>query len=204
MPVNASPEYAKAEKEYLEAKTPEAQIVLGAAVIDDVMGLIILAIVSAIATLGSVSLGIISIIFLKAILFLVGAIFIGQILASFFGKMLSKIHTGVGMKLVLALSFAFIFSYIAGKMGLAPIVGAFAAGLVLDPVHFKFFKKPKISEELDEKSKKFGLSQDGMTRSWEKTKQELEKCILVCSNCHREIHAGLLQPSEVILSGKTG
>lgn len=42
----------------------------------------------------------------------------------------------------------------------------------------------------DEKTKKFGLSQDGMTRSWEKTKQELEKCILVCANCHREIHAG--------------
>lgn len=57
---------------------------------------------------------------------------------------------------------------------------------------------------VDESTKKFGLSQNGMTRSWEKTRNELKKCILVCSNCHREIHAGLLQPSEVIWSGKTG
>lgn len=45
---------------------------------------------------------------------------------------------------------------------------------------------------IDEQEKSFGLSQDGMTRSWEKTKQELEKCILVCSNCHREIHANCI------------
>jgi len=57
---------------------------------------------------------------------------------------------------------------------------------------------------LDEKEKKFGLSQKGITRSWKKTKEELEKCILVCANCHREIHAGILQPSEAIQRGKTG
>lgn len=48
---------------------------------------------------------------------------------------------------------------------------------------------------LDARSKEFGLSRDGITRSWEKTKKELDKCILVCSNCHREVHAGILQPS---------
>ena len=57
---------------------------------------------------------------------------------------------------------------------------------------------------VDEKSKKFGLSQNGLTRSWEKTKQELKKCILVCSNCHREIHAGMLQPSAEMLNGNSG
>ena len=57
---------------------------------------------------------------------------------------------------------------------------------------------------IDKSQKKFGLSQSGMTRSWEKTKQELQKCILVCSNCHREIHAGLLQPSAAMLNGKLG
>lgn len=56
----------------------------------------------------------------------------------------------------------------------------------------------------DEKTKKFGLSQNGMTRSWEKTKAELKKCILVCANCHREIHAGLLQPTTAMLYGKQG
>lgn len=56
----------------------------------------------------------------------------------------------------------------------------------------------------DERTKKFGLSQDGLTRSWEKTRKELEKCILVCANCHREIHAGILQLAAVMLQEKTG
>jgi Kef-type K+ transport system membrane component KefB len=42
------------------------------------------------------------------------------------------------------LIFCILFAFLAGEIGLAPIVGAFAAGLVLDPVHFKTFKKPKI------------------------------------------------------------
>lgn len=42
---------------------------------------------------------------------------------------------------------------------------------------------------LDDSKKEFGISKRGYTRSWEKVCQELEKCILVCSNCHREIHA---------------
>ena len=39
--------------------------------------------------------------------------------------------------------------------------------------------------------KDFGISSKGYTRSWEKVKSELEKCILVCANCHREVHAGI-------------
>ena len=40
----------------------------------------------------------------------------------------------------------------------------------------------------DPTKKDFGLSTRGLTRSWEKTKTELDKCILVCANCHMEIH----------------
>lgn len=50
---------------------------------------------------------------------------------------------------------------------------------------------------IDRKTKEFGIALSGLTRSWEKTKRELEKCILICSNCHKEIHAGLLQLSQV-------
>lgn len=127
---------------------PEAKIVLGAAVIDDVLGLIILAIVSAIATIGSVGFGIISLITAKAILFLVGVIIFGQLLAPIIGKIFSKIHTGTGMKFTIAIAFCLIFAYLAEKMGLAPIVGAFAAGLILDPVHFKYFKEPEVVSEV--------------------------------------------------------
>jgi len=44
--------------------------------------------------------------------------------------------------------------------------------------------------------KDFGISSKGYTRSWEKVREELRKCILVCANCHREIHAKLQPPWE--------
>ncbi|MDP3772266.1 MAG: HNH endonuclease signature motif containing protein [bacterium] len=47
---------------------------------------------------------------------------------------------------------------------------------------------------LDPKKKDFGISVRGVTRSWEKIKKEINKCVLVCANCHREIHAGIAQP----------
>ncbi|MCB9150956.1 MAG: cation:proton antiporter [Caldilineaceae bacterium] len=129
-------------------RSPEAQIVLGAAVIDDVMGLIILAVVSAIVTAGTFSLLSVGIITVKALGFLVGAIVIGQLVAPLLGRALSTINTGKGMKLTLALCFGFVCAYLASIMGLAPIVGAFAAGLVLDPVHFRHFENPEIVDEL--------------------------------------------------------
>lgn len=50
---------------------------------------------------------------------------------------------------------------------------------------------------LDPNEKDFNFSQKGYCRSWEKVKIELDKCVLVCANCHREIHAGLIKPWEI-------
>ncbi len=48
------------------------------------------------------------------------------------------------------------------------------------------------------KQKDFGLSVRGLTRSWELIKKEIDKCVLVCANCHRELHAGITQlPKEI-------
>ncbi len=141
---------ARVFKDLGTLKTKEAQIVLGAAVIDDVLGLIILAVVSAIVTLGAVSLGTVSWITAKAVLFLVGAIVVGQLLAPALGRTFSKINTGHGMKFTLVIAFGLIFAYLAQLIGLAPIVGAFAAGLVLDPVHFKYFKDHKVVDDVKE------------------------------------------------------
>ncbi|MBN2585598.1 HNH endonuclease [Patescibacteria group bacterium] len=63
-----------------------------------------------------------------------------------------------------------------------------------------YSKCPAVLElhHLDEATKKFGLGMNGLTRSWERTRQEADKCILVCANCHREIHAGIVQlPREI-------
>jgi len=139
---------ARVFRDLNKLQTKEAQIVLGAAVIDDVLGLIILAVVSAIATVGGVGIGLITWITAKAILFLVGSIIIGQIAAPRLGRFFSKINTGIGMKFTLAISFGLMFAFLAQKIGLAPIVGAFAAGLVLDPVHFRYFKDANIVNDL--------------------------------------------------------
>ncbi len=50
----------------------------------------------------------------------------------------------------------------------------------------------------DPNEKEFGLSAKGLTRSWVKIKNEIDKCALICANCHRELHAGITQLSEVI------
>ena len=44
---------------------------------------------------------------------------------------------------------------------------------------------------LDPNEKDFGISAKGYTRSWEKVKTELDKCVLLCNNCHGEVHAGM-------------
>lgn len=56
---------------------------------------------------------------------------------------------------------------------------------------------------LDEKEKSFSLSMKGITRSWEKTKKEANKCILLCANCHREVHGGVSQLPKGNLGKKT-
>lgn len=53
---------------------------------------------------------------------------------------------------------------------------------------------------VDESDKEFSLSVNGLTRSWQRIQIELDKCVLVCSNCHREIHGGLINIKD-FLSG---
>jgi hypothetical protein len=50
---------------------------------------------------------------------------------------------------------------------------------------------------LDPKEKDFTISDRGYSQSWKKIQAELDKCVMLCANCHREVHAGLLVLSEV-------
>ena len=51
---------------------------------------------------------------------------------------------------------------------------------------------------LDPLEKDFGVSSHGWTHSWNKIISELDKCVLVCANCHGEIHQGLINLDEYI------
>lgn len=51
---------------------------------------------------------------------------------------------------------------------------------------------------LNPDEKDFNISHNGHTRSWESTKKELDKCILICANCHREIHAKLANQTPIL------
>ena len=44
---------------------------------------------------------------------------------------------------------------------------------------------------VDASRKEFGISSGGLTRAWSKVVAEADKCILICANCHREVHAGI-------------
>jgi Kef-type K+ transport system membrane component KefB len=125
-----------------------AQVVLGAAVIDDVLGLLVLAVITALASGEAVSPQFVALLSAKAFGFLASAIILGNILAKILSKLFSSISTGHGMKLAVALTFALMYAYLATLVGLAPIVGAFAAGLILDAVHFKGFAFPEVVHDL--------------------------------------------------------
>ncbi|MCL2144226.1 MAG: cation:proton antiporter [Endomicrobia bacterium] len=108
----------------------EAKIVLGAAVIDDVIGLTILAVVLKLVTGGTVTFGTIAQVSGMAVLFLVLAIGAGLLIAPTVFRFITKMKQE-NVVLVMAFAFCLLIAALSSKVGLAPIVGAFAAGLVL-------------------------------------------------------------------------
>ncbi len=129
----------------------EARIILGAAVIDDVLGLIILAIVSGIVlaaeTGTSLAVGTLLRITLIAVGFLMMAIILGVTFIPRLMGIAAKMRTH-GIMLISALLFCFLLSILANMVGLATIVGAFAAGLILEEIHFKEFYQQRTLRDL--------------------------------------------------------
>jgi len=139
---------ARIFKDLKRLHSSESRVVLGAAVIDDILGLIILALVTAVATTGNVSALDVGFIFFKAVGFLLAVIILGRFFAPKISWLFSVISNRVGMEFTLAISFCLVFAYLASLIGLAPIIGAFAGGLILDPSHFKYFKEFSLIREL--------------------------------------------------------
>lgn len=134
---------ARVLQDIRQSQSMEARIILGAAVVDDVLGLIILASISGViiaAGEGASAPGLwpLAVIALKAGGFLGGSIFLGTLITPRLFSSAARMR-GAGVLLGISLAFCFLLSSLAGAAGLAPIVGAFAAGLILEPVHFQKF-----------------------------------------------------------------
>jgi Kef-type K+ transport system membrane component KefB len=131
---------ARVLKDAEALRAPFARIILGAAVIDDVLGLVVLAVIAGIITAAAtgtaLSAASVAWIVAKALLFLIGALVFGSLISPHLFRSALALRSR-GVVLALSLGFCFLLSYLALRAGLAPIVGAFAAGLVLEDVHFE-------------------------------------------------------------------
>lgn len=128
---------ARVLKDLGRSQQRESQIILGAAVIDDVLGLIVLAVVSSVIEQGDINPLGVTIIILKAFGFLAVAIVLGN---RVFTRPLFKAASylrGHGMLVATSLVICFGFAWLSNLVGLAPIVGAFAAGLILERAHYR-------------------------------------------------------------------
>ena len=116
--------------------TPSAKVILGAAVIDDILGILLLAVLAGVAASGDFALTDLVVIIGEAVAFFVVAVFVGQRLMPEMVHLVAvtkhaSIWTGFAFCLALA------FANLAALAGLAPLIGAFLAGLLLDDVYFR-------------------------------------------------------------------
>lgn len=114
-----------------QLKSKEGQIIVGAAVIDDVLGIIVLAVVASLAKKGEVDITNVFYLIVSAVAFLLGAVLLGGIFNKAFVAVVDRLKTR-GNIVIPAFIFAFIMAFIGNAIHLEAILGAFAAGLVLD------------------------------------------------------------------------
>ena len=121
---------ARVLSELGKLETSEGKVILGAAVIDDVIGLIILAVVGSMVGGATPSVASVSRIAGIAVLFVAAAVVVGNFVAGPIFRVVERIQVA-GALGVFGLAFALLLAWLAQRSGSAMIVGAFAAGLVL-------------------------------------------------------------------------
>ena len=116
-------------------QSAEAKLILSAAVIDDVLGLIVLAVVAGVVATGGVHLGEIARIGFLSAAFMAVVVFLGDRIARRLASGFRRLEP-TQTRLLFALTLAFLMGWLADRIGLATIVGAFAAGLIVSDTHF--------------------------------------------------------------------
>ncbi len=122
---------SKVLSELGQLKSKEGQIIVGAAVIDDVLGIIVLAVVASLAKTGEIDVANVIYLIVSATAFLLGSILLGGIFNKTFVAIVEKLKTR-GNIVIPAFIFAFFMAFLGSAIHLEAILGAFAAGLVLD------------------------------------------------------------------------
>lgn len=121
-------------------QTDLARIILGAAVFDDVLGLLMLAIVSGIVVTGSIDIFHIAQIIVLATLFLVAAMILGPYVIRLIVKLFRRLDI-IEAKMFASYLFVMVLAWMANLSGLATIIGAFTAGLILQDAYFDHWNK---------------------------------------------------------------
>ena len=128
---------ARVLKDLGSLQTREGQVILGAAILDDILGLVVLAVMSGLVTaMASGGSGLSGVAFtgiiLKAVVFLGLTVGLGHYLSGSIMRLAARMSQP-DIILVVGLAICFALAFVAERIGLASIVGAFAAGLLLDP-----------------------------------------------------------------------
>lgn len=121
---------AKVLAELGQLSSEEGQIIIGAAVLDDILGIVVLAVVASLVKTGEIQITNIVYLVISAAVFLIGSILLGRLVSPLIVGLVNEMKTR-GEVLLTGLIFAFVLSYIATAIHLEGILGAFAAGLIL-------------------------------------------------------------------------
>lgn len=130
-------------------KAKSSQTILGAAIIDDILGLLILAVLAGVATTGHVEVGVLLQVLMKSFVFFTGCLIFHRFLISYIVR-ISSLNTSAGVWTAFALVLALVLSYFSSLAGLAPIIGAFMAGLILEDTHFAAVTQKMSTHQLTE------------------------------------------------------
>ncbi|MDR3673763.1 MAG: cation:proton antiporter [Holophaga sp.] len=137
---------AQVLQQFGAAKSREGRIIVGAAVIDDVLGLLVLGGISGAVTAvagGSMAWGRLTLSLVMALGFLAAALSLGRRATPHLFRLATRFRSHQVL-LPLALAFAFLLAWLGHLAGLAAIVGAYAAGLILEPAHIQILEEREL------------------------------------------------------------
>jgi Kef-type K+ transport system membrane component KefB len=122
----------------------EVQTVLTASLIDEVISILCFAVLSGVMINGNFDLNQLLISTAKTTAFFLLSITLGTRLTPLLTKYSIKIHAGISMKIGILFMICTFYTWFASELGLAPVIGAFIAGLIINPESFKNFSQAKF------------------------------------------------------------